>query len=86
MGSLTESAKLPRPAWVDEILGVMHKMPDAVRLAQIAGAERQKVEQVRASRELIIKELHIAQGRIVELELRVTELEQTIIKHLRTNM
>ena len=62
----------------------MHKMPDAMRLAQIAGAERQKVEQIRASRELLANELKSAQSRIVELELKVDELEQIIIKHLRS--
>ena len=85
MGSPTETVKLPRPAWVDEILSAMHKMPDAMRLAQIAGAERQKVEQIRASRELLANELKSAQSRIVELELKVDELEQIIIKHLKGN-
>ena len=77
--------RLPRPAWVEEILVELRRVPDAVRLAQTAGAERQKTEQIRASRELLVSELKTAQSRIIELELKVDELEQIIIKHLRGN-
>ena len=76
---------LPRPAWVEEIIGELRRVPDAVRLARIAGAERQKVEQIRASRELIVEELKTAQSRIVELEIKVSELEQTLINYMRTH-
>lgn len=74
---------LPRPKWVDEIIAELRKVPDAVRLARTLGAEQQKIHQMRESRNLALDELKKAQDQIVELDKKIVELEQVLIKHLR---
>lgn len=79
------STPLPRPKWVDEILVELRRVPDAVRLARSVGAEQQKTHQIRESRKLVLDELKQAQDKIVTLELKVSELEQTLINYLRNH-
>jgi hypothetical protein len=78
------STQLPRPKWVDEIIVELRRVPDAVRLARSVGAEQQKAHQIRESRKLVLEELNQAQRKIAALELKIAELEQTLINYLRS--
>jgi predicted DNA-binding protein (UPF0251 family) len=75
--------RLPRPDWVEELIAELRRIPHAVRLAKTVGAEQQKTQQMRESRAVLIEELKKAKDKITELENKVTEMEQLLIKHLQ---
>jgi hypothetical protein len=75
--------RLPRPEWVEEILAELRKIPDAVRMARTIGAEQQKTHQIRESRNVALEELRKAQTQIADLEKKIVDMEQILIKHLK---
>ena len=75
--------RLPQPPWLEDLLAELRRIPDSVRLAQTVGMERQKLYQMRETRNAALEQLKQAHAQITVLEDKVRELEQIIITRLQ---
>jgi hypothetical protein len=70
---------------LEDLLAELRRIPDSVRLAQTVGMERQKLYQMRETRNAALEQLRQAQAQITVLEDKIRELEQIIITRLQGN-